>query len=172
MARPGTVVPGTNNEFVNTKSADSSQLFYNQLLLTDHNLSSTDSHGVRYYDSLIDDLAKYSGQNFLQYTNEAGTTISTQEAAQNALVAITNAVVSKDKIRAHLGALQNRLENTITNLNVQAENLQASESRISDVDVASEMTEFVRQQILAQSAVAMLSQANSMPKMAMQLISG
>ena len=121
---------------------------------------------------LADDLAKFAGKNFLEYTAEAGTTISTQEAAQNALVAITNAVVSKDKIRAHLGALQNRLENTITNLNVQAENLQASESRISDVDVASEMTEFVRQQILAQSAVAMLSQANSMPKMAMQLISG
>ena len=142
------------------------------LLAADPNLNSTDSSGNRYYDLLADDLAKFAGNNFLEYTAEAGTTISTQEAAQNALVAITNAVVSKDKIRAHLGALQNRLENTITNLNVQAENLQASESRISDVDVASEMTEFVRQQILAQSAVAMLSQANSMPKMAMQLISG
>jgi len=61
---------------------------------------------------------------------------------------------------------------TITNLTTQAENLQAAESRISDVDVATEMTEFVRQQILAQSAVAMLSQANSMPQMAMQLIGG
>ncbi len=101
-----------------------------------------------------------------------GATISTQEAAQKALVAITNAVVSKDKIRAHLGALQNRLENTVSNLTTQAENLQAAESRISDVDVATEMTQFVRNQILTQSAVAMLSQANSMPKMAMQLISG
>ncbi|WP_022655676.1 flagellin [uncultured Desulfovibrio sp.] len=97
-------------------------------------------------------------------------TISTQEAAQNALVGLTDAVVSKDKIRAHLGALQNRLENTISNLTTQAENLQAAESRISDVDVATEMTQFVRNQILTQSAVAMLSQANSMPKMAMQLI--
>ena len=97
-------------------------------------------------------------------------TVSTQEAAQKALVGLNNAVVSKDKIRAHLGALQNRLENTISNLTTQAENLQAAESRISDVDVATEMTQFVRNQILTQSAVAMLSQANSMPQMAMQLI--
>ena len=101
-----------------------------------------------------------------------GLTVSTQDAAQKALVAISNAVVSKDKIRAHLGALQNRLENTISNLSTQTENLQAAESRISDVDVATEMTKFVRNQILTQSSVAMLSQANSMPRMAMSLISG
>ncbi len=101
-----------------------------------------------------------------------GYTVSTQEAAQKALTAINNAIESKDKIRAHLGAMQNRLENTITNLNVQAENLQAAESRISDVDVATEMTQFVRNQILTQSAVAMLGQANSLPQMAMQLIGG
>ena len=97
-------------------------------------------------------------------------TVSTQEQAQKALLGLTNAVVSKDKIRAHLGALQNRLENTISNLTTQAENLQAAESRISDVDVATEMTQFVRNQILTQSSVAMLSQANSMQQMAMQLI--
>ena len=97
-------------------------------------------------------------------------TVSTQAQAQKALLGLTNAVVSKDKIRAHLGALQNRLENTISNLTTQSENLQAAESRISDVDVATEMTSFVRNQILTQSAVAMLSQANSMPQMAMQLI--
>ena len=97
-------------------------------------------------------------------------TVSTQQAAQSALVGLNEAVISKDKIRAHLGALQNRLENTISNLTTQAENLQAAESRISDVDVATEMTRFVRNQILTQSAVAMLSQANSLPQMAMQLI--
>ena len=102
----------------------------------------------------------------------AGRTITTQEDAQIALEAINNAIVEKDKVRAHLGAIQNRLENTITNINVQAENLQAAESRISDVDVATEMTEFTRQQILTQTAVAMLSQANSLPQMAMQLIGG
>ena len=101
-----------------------------------------------------------------------GGTVSTQESAQKSLEAITQAIVSKDKIRAHLGAMQNRLENTITNLNTQAENLQDAESRISDVDVSAEMTQFVREQILTQSAVAMLSQANSLPQMAMKLIGG
>ncbi len=102
----------------------------------------------------------------------AGHDISTQANAQHALDAINAAIVSKDNIRAHLGAMQNRLENTITNLEIQAENLQAAESQISDVDVASEMTNFVRNQILVQSGVAMLSQANSLPQMAMQLIGG
>ena len=100
----------------------------------------------------------------------AGHNISTQENAQKALQAINNAIVSKDNIRAHLGALQNRLENTISNLSIQAENLQATESRISDVDVATEMTNFVRNQILTQSAVSMLGQANSLPQMALSLI--
>ncbi|WP_462326709.1 flagellin N-terminal helical domain-containing protein [Desulfobaculum sp.] len=105
-------------------------------------------------------------------SNPAGNTISTQSLAQASLEALDAAIVSKDKIRANLGALQNRLENTISNLQIQAENLQSAESRISDVDVATEMTEFVRHQILTQSAVAMLAQANSLPRMAMQLIGG
>ena len=74
----------------------------------------------------------------------AGASISTQSAAQAALDGIKNAIVSKDKIRASLGAIQNRLENTISNLQIQSENLQAAESRISDVDVSLEMTNFVR----------------------------
>jgi flagellin len=101
-----------------------------------------------------------------------GASISTQQGAQQALDALNKAITSKDNIRASLGALQNRLENTITNLTVQAENLQAAESRISDVDVATEMTNFVRNQILTQSAVAMLSQANTLPQMALQLMQG
>jgi flagellin len=104
--------------------------------------------------------------------SSAGFSISTQQGAQEALDAINLAIISKDKIRASLGSLQNRLENTITNLSIQAENLQAAESRISDVDVAQEMTEFVRNQILTQSAVAMLAQANQLPQMAMQLMQG
>lgn len=100
------------------------------------------------------------------------TRIETQDNAQKALTTINDAIIKKDEARAYYGAMQNRLENTISNLTIQAENLQASESRISDVDVATEMTNFVRNQILTQSAVAMLSQANSMPQMAMQLIGG
>jgi flagellin len=104
---------------------------------------------------------------------ESAISIQTQELAQRALPKIDEAILRKDQIRAHLGALQNRLENTVSNLQVQAENLQAAESRISDVDVALEMTEFVRAQILSQAAVAMLAQANSLPEsIALRLIEG
>lgn len=109
----------------------------------------------------------YSTINGVQVIN-----IETQEGAQRALEQIDDAIVIKDNIRANLGALQNRLENTVSNLAIQAENLQAAESRISDVDVAMEMTEFVREQILTQAATAMLAQANSLPRMALQLIGG
>jgi flagellin len=102
----------------------------------------------------------------------AGYTISTQSAAQMALDAIDIAVQNKDTVRANLGAIANRLSNTISNLSIQAENLQAAESRISDVDVATEMTEFTRNQILVQAAVAMLAQANALPQLALQLIGG
>jgi flagellin len=102
----------------------------------------------------------------------AGYTISTQSAAQNALDAINSAISTKDNIRANLGALSNRLSNTVSNLSIQAENLQAAESRISDVDVATEMTTFTTYQILAQAGVAMLAQANSLPQMALQLLAG
>jgi len=97
--------------------------------------------------------------------------VSTQHAAQQALEKLNTAMARKENARAALGATQNRLENTISNLSIQAENVQAAESRISDVDVATEMTEFVRNQILTQSAIAMLSQANSLPQMALRLIS-
>jgi len=98
--------------------------------------------------------------------------IKTQERAQGMIVRINDAIVKKDKIRAHLGALQNRLENTVANINIQSENLQASESRISDADIAKEMTAFVRNQVLSQAAVAMLGQANSLPQMVMSLLGG
>ena len=131
-----------------------------------------DSAEDYYYITIGNCTASALGVGNAADPEAAGYTVSTQAAAQKALEGINEAIISKDKIRAHLGAMQNRLENTITNLNVQAENLQAAESRISDVDVATEMTQFVRNQILTQSAVAMLGQANSLPQMAMQLIGG
>ena len=98
--------------------------------------------------------------------------IKTQELAQKGIVRINDAIVRKDQIRSHLGAVQNRLENTVTNINIQAENLQSAESRISDADIATEMTNFARTQILSQTAVSMLAQANSFPHMLMELIEG
>ena len=113
--------------------------------------------------------------SFMEIQNAAdanwkGAEVRTQSSAQESLDAITEAITNKDKIRADLGAMQNRLENTMTNLEIQAENLQASESRISDVDVAKEMTEFTKNNVLVQSAVGMLSQANSMSQLALSLM--
>jgi len=96
--------------------------------------------------------------------------VSTQHSAQLALEKLNTAIVRKENVRASLGAIQNRLENTITNLQIQAENLQASESRISDVDIANEMTEYTRNMILTQAAVSMLAQANSLPQLAIRLL--
>ena len=123
-----------------------------------------------YYIEIADCTASALGVGSQADSDAAAYTVSTQTQAQKALEGIAEAITSKDKVRAHLGSLQNRLENTVSNLQIQSENLQAAESRISDVDVSTEMTQFVRNQILTQSAVAMLSQANSLPQMAMQLI--
>ena len=123
-----------------------------------------------YYIQICTATASALGLGNFSNPLTAGYAISTQSLAQHALDAINNAIVSKDKIRAALGALQNRLQNTVSNLTIQAENLQAAESRISDVDVATEMTTFVRNQILSQAAVSMLAQANALPRMALSLI--
>ncbi len=102
--------------------------------------------------------------------NTNGKSISTQALAQKALDQIDKAIVSKDKIRANLGTLQNRFQNTIQALQIQGDNLQVAESRISDVDIATEMANYVRSQILMQSGSAMLSQANTLPQLALKLL--
>ena len=132
--------------------------------------SANDSAEDYYYIEIGNSTASALGVGSGAKQGSNAQTVSSQERAQKALVGLNAAIVSKDKIRANLGSIQNRLENTISNLTTQSENLQAAESRISDVDVASEMTSFVRNQILTQSSVAMLSQANSMQQMALQLI--
>jgi flagellin len=90
--------------------------------------------------------------------------------AQHALLQVTTAIERKDSARANFGYLMNRLESTNEVLNIQAENLMAAESRISDVDVATEMAALTRNQVLAQAGVAMLGQANTMPQMALNLL--
>jgi len=128
-----------------------------------------DSSEDYYYIQIDNSTASALGVGLGAGTGD-GASISTQALAQRSLDVLNNAIVSKDKIRANLGALQNRLENTVSVLQIQAENVQAAESRISDVDVATEMTQFVRNQILTQASVSMLSQANSLPRMALSLI--
>jgi flagellin len=83
---------------------------------------------------------------------------------------IDTANSSVSSVRSNLGAVQNRLESAIANLGVTQENLTASESRIRDVDVASEMVNFTRLQILSQSGTAMLAQANQAPQSVLSLL--
>lgn len=96
--------------------------------------------------------------------------VVTQEAAQSTITKIDNALNSVSSTRATIGAQINRLEYTITGLDTTRENLAASESRIRDLDIADEMAEFTKNQILSQAATAMLSQANQLPQMALQLL--
>ena len=90
--------------------------------------------------------------------------------ADNAIASLDAAINSVATQRADLGALQNRLEHTINNLNTAAENLAAAESRIRDVDMALEMASFTRHQILLQAGTAMLAQANIRPQSVLNLL--
>ena len=96
--------------------------------------------------------------------------IATQEEANSAIDYIDSAINKVSGTRADLGALQNRLEHTINNLSVNSENLTAAESRIRDVDMAKEMMEFTKNNILSQAAQAMLAQANQQPQGVLQLL--
>ncbi|MCD6236823.1 MAG: hypothetical protein J7K13_02575 [Thermoplasmata archaeon] len=90
--------------------------------------------------------------------------------AEGAITEVDSAITKVSTLRGKLGAFQNRLEHTIANLGVAAENLTAAESRIRDADMAKEMMEFTKQQILLQSSMAMLAQANVQPQNVLQLL--
>jgi flagellin len=96
--------------------------------------------------------------------------ISTSGAASAAMAAIDTALSSLNTYMANVGAYQNRLQYTIENLAISIENFASSESAIRDADMAYEMTQFTRNQILQQTGIAMLSQANQAPQQLMQLI--
>jgi flagellin len=96
--------------------------------------------------------------------------LATQAGATTALSTLDTAIKTVSTSRANLGALQNRFEHTINNLNVAIENLSASESRIRDTDMAQEMMSFTRAQILSQAGTAMLAQANQAPQGVLSLL--
>lgn len=100
----------------------------------------------------------------------SGVNIATQSGAQAALAVIKSAINQVSDQRGTFGAAQNRLEHTINNLGVAAENLSAAESRIRDADMAYEMTQFTKNQILVQAGTAMLAQANARPQSVLQLL--
>ncbi len=101
-----------------------------------------------------------------------GISFATASDARNAVDAIDLQIKAVSTARANLGAVQNRFEHTINNLNVAVENLSASESRIRDTDMAQEMMSFTRAQILSQAGTAMLAQANQAPQSVLQLLRG
>ncbi|MFC4025217.1 flagellin [Oceanobacillus longus] len=100
----------------------------------------------------------------------SATSVDTYDNAQTALSDIDAAIKTVSEERSKLGANQNRLEHTINNLNTSSENLTAAESRIRDVDMAKEMMEFTKNNILSQAAQSMLAQAQQQPQGVLQLL--
>ena len=96
--------------------------------------------------------------------------LTTQKSANAAIDKIDNAINKVSMVRATFGATQNRLEHKIDNMNVTKENITSAESRIRDTDMAAEMTNFTKNQILSQASQAMLAQANQLPQGVLQLL--
>ncbi|MBE6024126.1 MAG: flagellin [Cellulosilyticum sp.] len=96
--------------------------------------------------------------------------LSNASDAKSAITAIDDAINAVSEFRANLGAVQNRLEHTISSVDNSAENLQAAESRIRDTDMAKEMMEFTRTNVLSQATQSMLAQANAKPNQVLSLL--
>jgi flagellin len=97
-------------------------------------------------------------------------TVGTKETAQSSISVVDSALVSVNAIRANFGAMQNRLQSTVTNLQITDENFSAANSRIRDTDVAAESSELTRNSILQQAAISVLTQANNVQQMALKLL--
>jgi flagellin len=104
------------------------------------------------------------------FSNVASIDIGTQTGSNNAIDVIDGALQYISDTRADLGAIQNRLETTISNLTTISENVSAARSRVQDADFAAETANMTRLQILQQAGVAMLSQANAQPQMVLSLL--
>jgi flagellin len=113
-----------------------------------------------------------AGSSVPTYSIIGATELAAQSASRLALDAIHRAITSVTRNRGALGAAESRLSVSITNLQVARENFKAAESRIRDVDVASESAELTRLNILQQAGAAVLAQANQQPQLALQLIGG
>jgi len=150
---------------------------YNGLNLLDGSFTS----GGTYSDGLKFHIGTYntSGQDYY-YVNIANMTSSSlgldalsladTSSAQSAILTIDSAIDTKDSERTRIGAYVERLQHTILNLQISRENATASESQIRDADIANEMSNFVRAQILMQTGVSMLSQANMVPQVVAGLV--
>ncbi|MBU5423545.1 flagellin [Cellulomonas hominis] len=114
---------------------------------------------------LVADVDGAAGADTATFAN-----VASNAGATSAIDAIDAAIQSVSKVRSQLGAVQNRFDHTINNLNVAVENLSASDSRIRDTDMASEMVSYTRASILSQAGTAMLAQAKNLPQSVLQLL--
>ncbi len=119
---------------------------------------STDYHNLTIPSVSADSL----GLGDTAPAGSAGANLLTQGGASSALEAIDSAITSLSQVQGHVGAIQNRLDSTISNIEIEYENTLSAESRIRDVDVAEEMTNFTKNQILLQSSTAMAAHSNSL----------
>lgn len=149
------------------------------IVLTNHG-SDSDSKAINVIDKSVKfHIGANDNQNTsiainnmsAQALNVDSLDVTTQTGANAAITTIQTAIDTVSAERSKLGALQNRLEHTINNLGTASENLSAAESRIRDVDMAKEMMEFTKQNILNQAATAMLAQANTLPQSVLKLLS-
>ncbi len=108
--------------------------------------------------------------NASSLTSVASVDVSSRKGASDALQTIDSALEKLNNVRSTLGAIQNRFESTVSALESTAENLSASNSRVRDVDVASESAELARAQVLSQAGVSVLAQANQQPQLALKLL--
>ena len=166
------------NEFSSLQSEitriASATKFGNRVLL-DGTVSGTDNLTFQvgiFNDSSVDrfslDIGSATASGLAIQSSQAA--VSTAAAAQAALSTIDTALTSVSTVRGNLGAAQNRLQSTINNLQVQVENLAAANSRIRDVDVAAETAALSRAQVLQQTGIAVLAQANISQQAALTLL--
>ncbi|HEB84608.1 MAG TPA: flagellin [Bacteroidetes bacterium] len=148
---------------------------YNGLYLLDGSLSGSGQNGIKFHigtynTSGLDYYYVSMGNATMSAIGLSGLNILTTASAQTAIDRVDIAIDSKDQLRTQFGSYVNRLQNTILNLQISRENATSSESQIRDADIAEEMSDFVRAQILMQSGVSMLAQANLVPQIVAQLI--
>ena len=138
---------------------------------SDGNVIASSTDGLTYTNQANEKVAVFTSEITTSTDlSVGGLAISSRDAANNAIDTIDAAIQSVSSERSKLGATQNRLDHTINNLTTTSENLVAAESRIRDVDMAQEMMEFTKNNILSQAATSMLAQANQMPQSVLQLL--
>jgi flagellin len=127
------------------------------------------------HNNPILDRVVYNGERAdasLDSLKLGGESVATKQGAQLSLSVIDDALIRVNSIRSDLGAMQNRLQSTINNLSISDENLSAANSRIRDADMAEEVSEMTKNNILMQSGISVLSQANNTNSHALKLLNG